>query len=80
MSRGTHRLSQEEMDRRFDEPRAIHDVSETCETVAKKRADRKGKPLTAGMVQECYRLVKPRIERGVDLHELAKHGIVNLMH
>jgi len=70
MSRDTLRLSQEEMGRRFDELFAIHNKTETCETIAEKWAERKGKPLTAGQVQVCYRSVKRRIEHGDDLHDL----------
>jgi hypothetical protein len=71
MSRNTLKLSQEEMGRRFDELFAIHNKTETCETIAEKWAAR-GRPITIRMVRKYYSEVKRRIERGDGLHDLHK--------
>jgi len=60
MGQDTRRISPEEMDRRFDDLRAIKDggSAEIFASVEQKWADRKGEPITAGMVRKYYSKVQ----------------------
>ncbi|MFL5626574.1 MAG: hypothetical protein ACJ788_13380 [Ktedonobacteraceae bacterium] len=76
MSKGSYRLTQEEMGRRFDELLAIpHGAkTDTFKSVAQKWAERErtGKPLTVGMMRLYYSKITRLHKRGVNLHEKAK--------
>jgi hypothetical protein len=65
-------LSPEEMRDRFADIRAIHDGSETPETIAKKWKGR-GRPITVGQVKTYCSRLKSRIERGDNLDNLAEN-------
>jgi hypothetical protein len=66
------RLSREEMHRRFTDIRAIHDGTETPETITQKWKAR-GMSISLRMVKRYYGYFKPRFESGDDLAELAEN-------